>query len=92
MQRIERYRQTPKVFKDLNNSMKMLEVIKKDKNNDYYPESTQALLRNQQKKINSQTVDATSSTHLSKVTGAGYLSNMMNPKNVLSMQTIDINH
>ena len=74
MEKVEKYRETPKLFKDLNNSMKMLETIKKDGANDYFPESTQALLRNQQKKINGKTIDVESTK-----SGAGYLSQMMNP-------------
>jgi len=75
----------PKDIKDIANSMRMLEKIKKDA---FVEDATENLLKRAQNKIN----ETTSASQLSRASGAGYLSAIMNPKNVCSMQTIDINN
>jgi hypothetical protein len=77
----------PNEFRDLKNSMKMLEHIKRDVENQYFPlPPTKQTLRNVQFKLNRNTSDSGNSV----TSGLGLLSSFLNPKNVTSMQTIEL--
>lgn len=81
----------PKAFKDLNNSLKMIEKIKQNSIIDIEDqEGTEQLLSNAHKRMNNS-IDV-SSAGLSKASGQGYLSAIMNPSNVASMSTINLDH
>ena len=82
VQKIERLQSKPKEFKDLAVSMKMLEKIKLGKK----------MEEDEEKSLNaSAAISIGGMSNLSKLSGAGGLiSSIMNPKNVKSMQTMQL--
>lgn len=94
MHRVETYRDNqPKVLKELATSMKMMDQIKQDKEHSvikipaelYYNNK-----RNNHRKFKTNR-NLSEREKESKASGQGYLSSILNPKNVASLQTIELN-
>ena len=87
VEKVENLLSKPNEFKDLANSMKMLEKIKRDS-------STAALEKGQivsaqhSRMVNLDATQNSLASGLSKASGAGLLSQILNPKRVASVHTL----
>lgn len=86
MQRIERFNnQPPRAFRDISNSMRVIDQIKNDPYSVKQP--TEQLLQNARDKLNDNGAGMDTGE-----SGAGFLCKILNPRNVMSMQTIKVDN
>jgi len=96
-EKTEKIREKPSECKDLNNSMKLLQAIKKVDPEPYFNDGDSRIKSKMQSKLvgmGGHTVysDVTNLSKYSKASGAGYLSQILNPRNFSSLKTLEVNN
>mmetsp|Transcript_24582 Transcript_24582/g.38143 ORF Transcript_24582/g.38143 Transcript_24582/m.38143 type:complete len:262 (-) Transcript_24582:2286-3071(-) len=96
-EKTEKIREKPTECKDLSNSMRLLQAIRKTEPEQYFNDGDSRLKSKMQSKfldMHGHTVysDVTDLSKYSKASGAGYLTKILNPRNFSSLKTLEVNN